>query len=137
MAELCLVINHGSSSLKAALYAPEGHRRHRRCWKDGCSLEAGSSQPKHALEAKLHQWLAPALEPHRSAIHQTLTAATRTYALPQELRDQGFRRFGFHSLNHQHISQVVGHQWTRQGHDPRQLRLISAHLGAGPERWHR
>ena len=72
-----------------------------------------------------------------TAFHQTLTAATRTYALPQELRDQGFRRFGFHGLNHQHISQVVAHQWTRQGRDPRQLRLISAHLGAGPERWHR
>ena len=197
MPELCLVINLGSSSLKAALYAPEGNRGQRCYWKDGCSLEAGSSRPMHALEAKLDQWLAPALEPHRSAIrgighrvvhggerftaptrltpeveeelqaliplaplhnppalrgmawakrwdpslpqwacfdtafHHTLPAAARTYALPRELRDQGFRRFGFHGLNHQHISQVVAHQWTRQGRDPRKLRLISAHLGAG------
>ena len=44
---------------------------------------------------------------------------------------KGFRRFGFHGINHQHVAESVAEQWRRQGRDPGQLRLISAHLGAG------
>jgi acetate kinase len=40
------------------------------------------------------------------------------------------RRFGFHGLNHQHISEVVARHWAARGRtEP--LRLISCHLGAG------
>ena len=66
-----------------------------------------------------------------TAFHSTLPAAASTYALPAELRQRGYRRFGFHGINHQHVAETVAAQWTDQGRDPRQLRLISAHLGAG------
>ena len=47
------------------------------------------------------------------------------------MRNKGFRRFGFHGINHQHVAEAVAQQWRAQGKDPSTLRLISAHLGAG------
>ena len=65
-----------------------------------------------------------------TAFHSTLPEEARTYALPQAWRQQGLRRFGFHGLNHQHISEVVARSRQDWGQaDP--LRLISCHLGAG------
>ncbi len=65
-----------------------------------------------------------------TAFHQTLPEEARTYALPEAWRQQGLRRFGFHGLNHQHISEVVARHWAARGRtEP--LRLISCHLGAG------
>ena len=185
---LTLVINLGSSSLKAALIAAGG----RTVWSQGRSLPAGA-----AIEQELEQWLRPALDAHQDAIqrvghrvvhggdaftaptlitaeveqqlqaltplaplhnpaalkgiawvrswaahlpqwacfdtafHSTLPEAARTYALSKTLREQGFRRYGFHGLNHQHVSETVQEQWHAKGGDPSQLRLISAHLGAG------
>jgi acetate kinase len=55
-----------------------------------------------------------------TAFHHTLSPAAFTYALPAAWRNQGLRRFGFHGLNHQHVSEVVSAD-----------RLISCHLGAG------
>ena len=66
-----------------------------------------------------------------TAFHSSLPAAAYTYAIPSEFRNKGFRRFGFHGINHQHVSETVAAQWRGQGKDPSQLRLISAHLGAG------
>jgi len=192
MGDLTLVINLGSSSLKAALLDPGGQA----VWRGGRSLKGSET-----LEAVLDRWLAPALAPHRplvrrighrvvhggerftaptridpavdqalqaltplaplhnppalkgvnwsqqwaegmeprpslwacfdTAFHSTLPEAARTYALPKALRCKGFRRFGFHGLNHQHVSETVTQQWKEQGRDPSKLRLISAHLGAG------
>ena len=188
MAPLTLVINLGSSSLKAALLEPGGVA----CWHQGRSLA-----PREELQTVLHDWLAPALAEHRQALvrighrvvhggerfiaptridtaveqelqsliplaplhnppaltgiawgrawapelpqwacfdtafHSTLPEAARTYALPEKLRARGLRRFGFHGLNHQHVAEAVAAQWQAQGRDPDQLRLISAHLGAG------
>jgi len=62
-----------------------------------------------------------------TGFHSTLEAAAFTYAVPESWRWAGLRRFGFHGLNHQHISEVV---MAQQGH-PASLRLISCHLGAG------
>ena len=81
MPDLSLVINLGSSSLKAALVDSTGA-----ClWHSGRSLAADES-----LEAVLDSWLAPALEPHRRqvtllghrAVHggEGLTAPTRITA---------------------------------------------------------
>ncbi|MCX5950509.1 MAG: acetate kinase [Cyanobacteria bacterium] len=65
-----------------------------------------------------------------TAFHRTLPEEARTYALPEAWRQQGLRRFGFHGLNHQHISEVMARHWAAQGRcGP--LRLISCHLGAG------
>lgn len=55
-----------------------------------------------------------------TAFHHTLAPEAFTYAIPASWRQQGLRRFGFHGLNHQHVSEVVGAP-----------RLISCHLGAG------
>jgi len=65
-----------------------------------------------------------------TAFHSTLPAAAHTYALPAAWRNLGLRRFGFHGLNHQHISEVVQRLEATAGGAP-SLRLISAHLGAG------
>ena len=62
-----------------------------------------------------------------------------TNALPTAWRAQGLRRFGFHGLNHQHVSEVVASHWAATHTAARQedgdgetpLRLISCHLGAG------
>ena len=66
-----------------------------------------------------------------TAFHSSLPAAAYTYAIPSEFRNKGFRRFGFHGINHQHVSETVAAQCRKQGKNPSQLRLISAHLGAG------
>ena len=188
MNALSLVINLGSSSLKAALVETTGAF----LWQEGRSIGAEES-----LETVLETWLAPQLEPHRhrvdlighrvvhggeqftaptlitpdvehalqaliplaplhnppaliglawarhwapeqpqwacfdTAFHSSLPAAAYTYAIPEDLRNRGFRRFGFHGINHQHIAETVAAQWRQQGKDPSQLRLVSAHLGAG------
>ena len=188
MQDLALVINLGSSSLKAALVDSTGASP----WHSGRSL-----QPEESLDGVLSSWLAPELAPYRqgitlvghrvvhggehftaptridaavettlqelvplaplhnppalkglawargwapdlpqwacfdTAFHSTLPEAASTYALPAELRQRGFRRFGFHGINHQHVAETVAAQWQQQGRDPKTLRLISAHLGAG------
>ncbi len=192
MSGLTLVINLGSSSLKAALLDSNGGS----IWRGKRNLAVGEE-----LKAGLESWMAPALRPHRNSItrighrvvhggerfmaptrinaeveqvlqhliplaplhnpaaltgihwtrqwtlgltpepsqwacfdtafHSTLPEAAHTYALEKKLRQKGFRRFGFHGLNHQHVSEVVTEQWRHQGKESSQLRLISAHLGAG------
>ena len=63
--------------------------------------------------------------------HSTLPEAAHTYALPERLRQQGLRRYGFHGINHQHVAEQVAKRWTRDNKDSSELRLISTHLGAG------
>ena len=59
MPDLSLVINLGSSSLKAALVDSTGAS----LWHSGRSLAADES-----LETVLDCWLTPALEPHRQQV---------------------------------------------------------------------
>ena len=188
MTALCLVINLGSSSVKAALIDSHGISR----WHGGRSI-APDESPEDVLES----WLGPAIEPYRmqvdlighrvvhggesftaptlisaeveatleqlvplaplhnppalrglawarswgealpqwacfdTAFHSSLPEAAYSYAIPEEFRCQGFRRFGFHGINHQHVSEATAQRWRQQGRDPSGLRLISAHLGAG------
>ena len=79
--------------------------------------------PALALVHAMGSWLKPGVQQWAcfdTAFHHTLPVEARTYALPASWRDQGLRRFGFHGLSHQHISEVV-----------RVPRLISCHLGGG------
>ena len=188
MTDLTLVINLGSSSIKAALVDSTGAF----LWHSGRSIAA--DEP---LEDVLHNWLEPDLDPHRqqvglighrvvhggerftaptqiteevlatlelltpnaplhnppalkgmawattwapslpqwacfdTAFHSSMPAAAYTYAIPAEFRTKGFRRFGFHGINHQHIAETVADRWRSQNKDPSTLRLVSAHLGAG------
>lgn len=55
-----------------------------------------------------------------TAFHHTLSPEAFTYAIPASWRQEGLRRYGFHGLNHQHVSETVAAP-----------RLISCHLGAG------
>ena len=77
----------------------------------------------------LHQWAC-----FDTAFHSTLPAEQHTYALPAAWRQQGLRRYGFHGLNHQHVAetatQLLAEEGMESGPLP-ELRLISAHLGAG------
>lgn len=186
---LVLVLNAGSSSLKAELLAP-GSRADdlHSLWRGQSEWDA--DQPG-AIEPLLDEWLAPQLASRRQAIqlvghrvvhggerftaptrleeqvlaaiealvplaplhngpalammrwlmdwlpeaeqwacfdtafHATIPAVHHTYALPQQWRAQGLRRFGFHGLNHQHVGEQVASQ------KPAARRLISCHLGAG------
>ena len=167
MTDLCLVINLGSSSLKAALVDSTGAF----LWHEGRSLSKDE-----VLEEVLDSWLLPAIAPHRqrlerighrvvhggerftaptlitaevergleqliplaplhnppalkglawarqrapecpqwacfdTAFHSSLPAAATTYAIPQPFRIKGFRRFGFHGINHQHVAESVAKQ---------------------------
>jgi len=64
-----------------------------------------------------------------TAFHRDLPPAAQTYALPQDLAQRyGIRRYGFHG---------IGHAWMMEcyaeitGKKPRDLNLITFHLGAG------
>lgn len=55
-----------------------------------------------------------------TSFHHTMPPEAYTYAIPAHWRQQGLRRYGFHGINHQHVSEIVAAP-----------RLISCHLGAG------
>jgi acetate kinase len=64
-----------------------------------------------------------------TAFHRDLPPAARTYALPHDLAERyGIRRYGFHG---------IGHAWMMERYaeitskNPRDLNLITFHLGAG------
>lgn len=191
-----LVLNAGSSSIKAAVLAPDDSL----LWRDQRSgvwgEQAGPPEERAGLEDLLASWLVPALAPWRSrlglighrvvhggdrftvptrldepvlealaqlvplaplhngpalrvmrwltewdpalpqwacfdtAFHSTLPPEEHTYAIPLAWRQRGLRRYGFHGLNHQHVSEVVQQRFGRSG-PAGPLRLISCHLGAG------
>ena len=72
---------------------------------------------------------APAVACLDTAFHAHLPAAARTYALPREWnRRWSLRRYGFHGLSHAY---AVRRAAALVGAHPRDLRVVSCHLGAG------
>jgi len=64
-----------------------------------------------------------------TAFHADLPAAASTYALPAAwARQYPLRRYGFHGLSHAYASRRAAELL---GAAPRDLRLVTAHLGAG------
>jgi len=64
-----------------------------------------------------------------TAFHATLPAATRAYALPAAWTARyGLRRYGFHGLSHGYAARRSAQLLKA---DPRQLRIVTCHLGAG------
>lgn len=187
-----LVVNAGSSTLKAALISPDDAVLWRDQWSwDATATPAAPNSPEAVLQSGLALLLercgsaftlvghrvvhggsrftaptrlepavvveleqlvalaplhnAPALRVMRwlterlpavpqwacfdTAFHSTLPPKAYTYALPRAWRELGLRRYGFHGLNHQHISAVVQRLECAASEGP--LRLISCHLGAG------
>jgi acetate kinase len=64
-----------------------------------------------------------------TSFHRTLPPAAKEYALSLAVRERyGIRRFGFHGISHEHVMQRVAAQMRKS---PRDLRIISCHLGNG------
>jgi acetate kinase len=64
-----------------------------------------------------------------TTFHATLPAAAATYALPREWNERwGLRRYGFHGLSHAY---AVRRAAELVGRPVEELRIVSAHLGAG------
>lgn len=71
----------------------------------------------------------PAFACFDTAFHATLPAAAAAFALPGAWADRyGLRRYGFHGLSHAYTARR-GARLT--GNDPKRIRLVSCHLGAG------
>ena len=61
-----------------------------------------------------------------TAFHRTLSPLETTFAIDKQLTAQGVRRYGFHGLSYQYVSQVL------QREAPRSVgRTVMAHLGNG------
>ena len=64
-----------------------------------------------------------------TAFHQTMPPHAFRYAVPEEwYTDHGVRRYGFHGISHQFVSEQTA---AMLGRPPRELRLVTAHLGNG------
>ena len=61
-----------------------------------------------------------------TAFHRTLSPLETTFAIDRKLTDQGIRRFGFHGLSYQYITQVLKQISPRSAG-----RTVMAHLGNG------
>ena len=61
-----------------------------------------------------------------TAFHRTLSPLETTFAIDRKLTDQGVRRYGFHGLSYQYVSQVLKHEVPRSAG-----RTVMAHLGNG------
>ncbi len=61
-----------------------------------------------------------------TAFHRTLSPLETTFAIDQKLTEQGVRRYGFHGLSYQYVSQVLQREVPRSAG-----RVVMAHLGNG------
>ena len=61
-----------------------------------------------------------------TAFHRTLSPLETTFAIDQKLTAQGVRRYGFHGLSYQYVSQVLQREVPRSAG-----RTVMAHLGNG------
>lgn len=64
-----------------------------------------------------------------TAFHQTMPKAAHLYALPLAFaRDHAIRRYGFHGISHQYVSEQAARHLAERGPG---LRLVTCHLGNG------
>jgi len=61
-----------------------------------------------------------------TAFHRTLSPLETTFAIDKKLTEQGVRRYGFHGLSYQYVSQVLQRDVPRSSG-----RVVMAHLGNG------
>ena len=62
-----------------------------------------------------------------TSFHATVPDVASRFALPTELHDAGYRRYGFHGLNFEHVTSVL----TEQGRGTAPGRMLIFHLGNG------
>lgn len=63
-----------------------------------------------------------------TAFHQTIPERAFTYAVPEEWRKTGLRRYGFHGTSHKYVMMRVAEELKTPAIE---LRIISCHLGNG------
>lgn len=64
-----------------------------------------------------------------TAFHASMPAQAFLYGLPYHYHaDQGIRRYGFHGSSHGHVALAAAQYLGRR---PRELRIVSCHLGSG------
>lgn len=63
-----------------------------------------------------------------TAFHADMPPEATAYAIPQAWRGAGIRRFGFHGTSHKYVMERVS---AAVGVSPRELRIVSCHLGNG------
>jgi acetate kinase len=68
----------------------------------------------------------PQLACFDTAFHRTLSPLETTFAIDKKLTEQGVRRYGFHGLSYQYVSQVLQRDVPRSAG-----RTVMAHLGNG------
>jgi acetate kinase len=61
-----------------------------------------------------------------TVFHETMPEAAKTYAIPQEYREQGVRRYGFHGLSCESVVAQL-----REAGTALPGRMVVAHLGSG------
>lgn len=62
-----------------------------------------------------------------TAFHATIPEVAARYAIPRELHEAGYRRYGFHGLNFEHVTATVTDCYGSRG----AVRLLIFHLGNG------
>lgn len=62
-----------------------------------------------------------------TAFHVTVPEVAARFALPMHLHAAGYRRFGFHGLNYEHVTTTLGERYGRTA----TARLLIFHLGNG------
>jgi len=97
-----------------------------------CIELAPLHNPPNLTGIRAIQELLPALENvavFDTAFHQTMPETSYIYPLPYELYEKyGVRRYGFHGTSHRYVYQRAADML---GKDPKELKLISCHLGNG------
>lgn len=78
--------------------------------------------------AQKHWPDAPQVAVFDTAFHQTMPERALTYAVQQDWRNLGLRRYGFHGTSHKYVMQRAAEEL---GQAPEELRIISCHLGNG------
>ncbi len=121
------VVHGGSVYTSGVLVTPEVKRT-----LAGLSELAPLHNPVNleGIEAAQKAWPdVPHVAVFDTAFHATLPEAARTYAVPwQWTQEWGLRRYGFHGLSHAYCSDRAAKML---GREPRGLRAIVCHLGAG------
>ena len=87
-------------------------------------------QPSNLASIRLVRELAPDLPQvacFDTAFHRNHPAVADCYAIPAALHDEGVRRYGFHGLSYDYVSQRLG----QVAPDVVKGRVIVAHLGSG------
>ena len=98
---------------------------------EGCVPLAPLHNPPNLAGIRIAQNIwpeTPQVAVFDTAFHQSMPQKAVIYAVPQDWRDLGLRRYGFHGTSHKYVMQRVAEEL---GQAPEDLRIISCHLGNG------